>query len=194
MAILSRKSIGGNSVFEVAKTVDMPVVVGHFADIPLRKQGRAWVGLCPFHPDRRPSLVVRPGNYRCFGCGVRGDQVDFVARLLNLRPIEAARRICREFGLEAADEAAPGVRRETLLLRALSEWEARTHRGLATIYRACHQVLQKGPDKELEDPAFTAACHLEPVIEHWLDALYHGEPEDAVELYRQLGWGWAYRG
>ncbi len=51
--------------------------------VELRLAGRRLVGRCPFHADDRPSLVVYPHNesYFCFGCGVGGDVIDFVARL-----------------------------------------------------------------------------------------------------------------
>lgn len=39
----------------------------------LRHNGKAWLGLCPFHQDRHPSFAVYPdGGYRCFGCGAHG--------------------------------------------------------------------------------------------------------------------------
>lgn len=47
------------------------------AGVDLRRAGRAYRGLCPFHDDRHPSLVVWPddGRWRCFGCGASGDGV-----------------------------------------------------------------------------------------------------------------------
>ncbi len=55
--------------------------------------GQRLTGRCPFHSDAQPSLVVYPreGNYYCFGCGVGGDVIDFVARLHGVRFIEAVR-------------------------------------------------------------------------------------------------------
>lgn len=43
-------------------------------------------GCCPFHEDRRPSLLVddRDGHFHCFGCGARGDVIDFLMRSLGL--------------------------------------------------------------------------------------------------------------
>lgn len=39
----------------------------------LRRNGKAWLGLCPFHQDRHPSFAIYPdGGYRCFGCGAHG--------------------------------------------------------------------------------------------------------------------------
>ena len=43
--------------------------------VALRRVGRNWVGLCPFHAERSGSFNVRDetGRYRCFGCGAAGD-------------------------------------------------------------------------------------------------------------------------
>ncbi|MCD8266600.1 MAG: DUF6371 domain-containing protein [Prevotellaceae bacterium] len=48
--------------------------------VELRQKGREWLGLCPFHDDRHPSLSVNPQKqvYKCFSCGVGGDAVDFL--------------------------------------------------------------------------------------------------------------------
>ena len=45
----------------------------------LRKSGNRYVGLCPLHPDRHPSLVIYPdqGKFHCFGCRAHGDVIDF---------------------------------------------------------------------------------------------------------------------
>lgn len=60
--------------------------------VELRLVGRRLVGVCPFHRDGRPSLVVYPHNesYFCFGCGAGGDVIDFVARLHGVGFREAA--------------------------------------------------------------------------------------------------------
>ena len=51
--------------------------------VELRRSGRRLVGLCPFHEDRRPSLVVytESGRWFCFGCDQGGDVIDFVGRI-----------------------------------------------------------------------------------------------------------------
>lgn len=52
--------------------------------VKLRKAGKRFQGLCPFHDDKdTPSLVVYPDkqNWHCFGCQKRGDVIDFVAAL-----------------------------------------------------------------------------------------------------------------
>jgi DNA primase len=63
---------------------DHPIAnVAAAAGLELRPTGGRLAGVCPFHGDTRPSLVVYPANrsYYCFGCGAGGDVIDFVSRL-----------------------------------------------------------------------------------------------------------------
>jgi DNA primase len=50
--------------------------------IALARQGKDWVGRCPFHADETPSLVVTPSKnlFHCFGCGAAGGPVDWVMK------------------------------------------------------------------------------------------------------------------
>jgi len=46
----------------------------------LRRSGKAWVGLCPIHRERRPSFHVYPdGRFFCFGCLTHGDAADLLS-------------------------------------------------------------------------------------------------------------------
>lgn len=60
------------------KKIDLAKVVGHY--LALKKKGTAYLGLCPFHNDRHPSLRIdrQKGLYHCFSCGAGGDAFRFV--------------------------------------------------------------------------------------------------------------------
>jgi DNA primase len=51
-----------------------------------------WVGACPFHADRTPSLSVHPTYFHCFGCGIGGDVFELARLVLGLRGHEATFR------------------------------------------------------------------------------------------------------
>lgn len=73
--------------FENIKSrIDIVEYIGRY--IPLKKMGSAFHGVCIFHADKDPSLVVWPGiqAFRCFGCDAKGDIISF-RRLLTERGI-----------------------------------------------------------------------------------------------------------
>ena len=59
----------------------------------LQKAGINYKGICPFHNDSHPSMVVSPAKqtYHCFVCGAGGDVIEFVKQHLNLTFPEALR-------------------------------------------------------------------------------------------------------
>lgn len=63
--------------------------------IKLRRTGRSWTGLCPFHPDRHPSLSICPETqtYTCFSCGAKGDVFSLVQQLENCSFGEAVAKL-----------------------------------------------------------------------------------------------------
>ena len=50
--------------------------------VQLRRSGRTYSGLCPFHSEKTPSFVVYPEtqSFYCFGCGAGGDVITFITR------------------------------------------------------------------------------------------------------------------
>jgi len=79
------------NVFEVAREKDIVDVIGR--DVRLKKSGHLHKGLCPFHDDYEPSLVVYQDSFYCFGCGVGGTVIDYVMQREGCAPLEAAKRL-----------------------------------------------------------------------------------------------------
>jgi len=61
--------------------------------LPLARAGGVWTGRCPYHQDKTPSFTVYPDHWICYGCGARGDGVDFLRRYLGISAREAVRLI-----------------------------------------------------------------------------------------------------
>jgi DNA primase len=63
---------------QILARVDIVELIGD--SIMLKKKGRNFIGLCPFHTDTKPSLNVNPalGIYKCFACGAGGDAISFM--------------------------------------------------------------------------------------------------------------------
>ena len=66
--------------------------------------------LCPFHNDRHPSLYVADDHYYCFACGEHGDVIDFVGKLFQLSPYDAARKLMADFHLSLDKPPSPYMR------------------------------------------------------------------------------------
>src|SRR2546422_514819 len=84
---------------EIRQRVDL-VELGS-AHVALKKAGRHYKGLCPFHQEKTPSFHIdrERGLWHCFGCLQGGDIFDFVMRIGNLSFGEAAETLARRAGV-----------------------------------------------------------------------------------------------
>src|SRR5437899_4601853 len=75
--------------------------------VTLRRRGRSFIGLCPFHAEKTPSFTVSEerGFYHCFGCGEHGDVFTFVMKTQSLPFPDAVRRVALRFGIPVPEEA-----------------------------------------------------------------------------------------
>lgn len=69
--------------------------------VHLKKKGRYFFGLCPFHSERTPSFSVDPEKqiFHCFGCGVGGDLFTLLMNLENVTFVEAVRELANQAGI-----------------------------------------------------------------------------------------------
>ncbi len=74
--------------------------------VPLRKTGRNYTALCPFHNEKTPSFSVSSEKqfYYCFGCGVRGSVISFLMNFAHLSFVEAVHELASKVGLEVPYE------------------------------------------------------------------------------------------
>lgn len=86
-------------VEQVRAAVDIVHLVSQH--VTLKKAGRTYKALCPFHGEKTPSFVVFPetGRWHCFGCGEGGDAFSFLMKIENLTFPEALRRLAEEAGI-----------------------------------------------------------------------------------------------
>jgi len=77
----------------------------------LKRRGRSWVGLCPFHKEKTPSFHVNPdrGFFHCFGCHESGSAIDFLMKHDGLTFPEAVRALADRCGVEVHED----LRRDT---------------------------------------------------------------------------------
>ena len=103
-----------NTVEEIKSRCDIVDVIGRV--VPLKKAGRNYKGLCPFHKEKTPSFIVSEDKQRftCFGCGVSGDVIEFVEKYYSLDFRGAVEMLAREYGIEIKGNFAPNKDREEL--------------------------------------------------------------------------------
>ena len=104
--------IADDIINEIRSRADIVAVVGQH--VQLRKAGRNWKGLCPFHGEKTPSFNVSPdkGFYHCFGCQKHGDVFTFVMELEGKSFVEAAEQLGARFGVAVPQiEESPELRK-----------------------------------------------------------------------------------
>ncbi len=76
--------------------------------VTLKKAGKDYIGLCPFHREKTPSFTVVPAKdfYYCFGCGASGNAVNFVMRHENLEYPEALRFLAKRTGIRIPEKGS----------------------------------------------------------------------------------------
>ncbi len=107
-----------HKIDEVRSRVDIHAVVSRYVE--LKKSGKSFVGLCPFHGEKTPSFNVIPdlNIFKCYGCGAGGDTIAFVMRYLGKPFTEAIRDLAREAGVDLETAADPAARERHELKQA----------------------------------------------------------------------------
>ena len=104
--------------------------------VPLRKAGRTYKGLCPFHSEKTPSFHVDPdkGFFHCFGCGKGGDVFKFISEHEKVDFPEAVRMLAHKFGL-ALPERSEGSGEDDRRDAAVREALLKIHEAAAEYFR-----------------------------------------------------------
>jgi DNA primase len=89
-----------DKVLEIKNAADIVDIVSEV--VRLKKSGKNFLGLCPFHAEKTPSFSVSPEKqiYHCFGCGVGGNIFSFLMKNDGLAFPEAARILARRYGVD----------------------------------------------------------------------------------------------
>ena len=84
---------------EVRARTDIVEIISGYTR--LKRSGKNWTGLCPFHADKNPSFSVSPSTqgYRCWSCGEKGDVFTFVQKKQNIDFMEALEDLAKRAGV-----------------------------------------------------------------------------------------------
>ncbi|KKK33166.1 DNA primase [Mesobacillus campisalis] len=99
--------IAEEKINEIRQAIDIADVIGDY--VQLKKQGRNYFGLCPFHGENTPSFSVSSDKqiYHCFGCGAGGNVFSFLMEIDGLSFQEAAVKLAEQANVQLDIEAAP---------------------------------------------------------------------------------------
>lgn len=152
--------------------------------------GPRGAALCPWHPDKHPSLTFKGPYYRCWSCGAHGDAVDITKYLLGCDTWTAVRQIDRDFALHLPlgdkqptpqqVEEARQRQRTRELYKKFEMWRKETIDQLTNCIR-----LANTADWRKITAREAAAIRLQAQLEDVTDRLLHGTPEQQIELFEQ---------
>lgn len=173
---------------KVLEAIDIVDVIGE--RIALKRRGKEFLGLCPFHADHRPSLSVSPQKqiFKCWSCGAGGDVIRFVELYDRVGFRDALAALARGAGIDqrvtAADRGADRLRGE---LRAALAWardrfRANLHNTPAGV-RAREYAAERGLS-----PATIDAFNLGLAVDDWQD-MHHAAGQAGLrdEILQQAG-------
>src|SRR4051812_13223118 len=115
MSSSSSSSAGGDSRGQVLAATDIVELIGQ--SVALKRRGKDFVGLCPFHQEKTPSFHVSPAKqfFHCYGCKAGGNAIDFVIKRDRVEFIDALRLLAERSGIDlprhgGADKQKAGER------------------------------------------------------------------------------------
>jgi DNA primase len=170
----------------IKDATDLAALVGQA--VKLRRQGSAWVGLCPFHSERSPSfqVVAERGFYHCFGCGKHGDAFTWLMEREGLAFPEAMEQLAQAAGIEVPrqrERPAAELDLEARLRLAMEAAQAFYQRKLTESAKAMDYLKGRGMT-----PAFILESGLGYAPDGWEALLNHLKAQGfSAEVAEQAG-------
>ena len=117
-------------VDEVKERIDIVDFIGQY--VSLKKAGRNYKALCPFHSEKTPSFYVFPHTqtWHCFGCNAGGDVFSFLMKHENISFGEALRILAARAGVQLEEKPPEELERVRVLREVLSAAADYFHRML----------------------------------------------------------------
>ena len=181
------KEVNDTRFFDTLKArVTVPQAAAHYGV----RIGQNGLCRCPFHSDKTPSMKIIETYFYCFGCHSTGDVIDFTTRLFDLSPLDAARKLASDFGIDPNTPASaavepPHIRQEE------SRWE-REGRCASTLIE--YERLLKNRQRRFSpvhpsdewDDRFVSASHALPQVSYLIDCLYDADASVRKDVANSL--------
>ena len=171
------------TIFEAVKSTVTPKMAAEHFGLSVSRNGMV---CCPFHDDRHPSMKLNEDYFYCFGCGAKGDVIEFTSKLFGITAMEAVQKLRADFGVQ---EDKPSILTKLNLYRTQADNERLCFR----VLRAYLQILQDwkvrfSPQTPEDDPddRFVEACHMLECTQYMVDQLTIGSPEERTDLVNDM--------
>lgn len=174
------------------QVIEKPSILGviQAVGVELKKKGRLFWCLCPFHSERIPSFCVdqERQRWKCFGCGASGDSIDFIMKLkgISFRDALGYPGVSRDRQIKQNSQE---IRRRELIEK-FKEWCCNYTKYLCERLRVCNQIdsLVKTSD-DLEPKGLSEMYLLRDVCRYHLSILNGKDGEAKFELYKEVRHG-----
>lgn len=135
-----------NTAAEIKQRLDIVTVISEY--VQLKKAGRNFKALCPFHTEKTPSFFVFPErqSWRCFGCGVGGDLISFVMRKEGLDFGGALKTMAQRAGVPLVEKKTRADEGRSALLYRINETAAQYYHQLllsSSLAQGARKYLQR---------------------------------------------------
>ena len=99
---------------QIRSTADIIEVVSGY--VQLKKRGRNFFGLCPFHGEKTASFSVSSQRqiYKCFGCGAGGGVINFIMEIEGIKFINAVKHLADQYSIELQIDETPGQSKDLI--------------------------------------------------------------------------------
>ena len=166
--------IPDQTIERIREETDIADVIG--AHVGLKRSGKQFKGLCPFHDEKSPSFYVDPvrRSFKCFGCGEWGDVFSFVQKVEGVGFLAAVRSLGARVGVALPDQNTGDVRRAEQRERE-REIAYQINAAAAEIYR---KLLLEAPVAEA-GRAYQAARGIDAETAEAFRVGYAPAPEEA---------------
>lgn len=100
------------AVLQIKNQIDIIDIISE--EVVLKKKGKTYWGLCPFHGEKTPSFSVTPerGIFKCFGCGVGGDAITFLMKLHNWDYSQTIKYLSERYNIPLPEFSFDGGKRK----------------------------------------------------------------------------------
>jgi DNA primase len=125
-------------VARIREATDLVALAGEH--LALKRVGRRFQGLCPFHTEKSPSFSINPelGLFYCFGCHKRGDAITFVREVEHLDFVEAVERLAARAGIT--------LRYDDVSFSKERKRKQRLHEAVGAAIDLYHRLLLEAPE------------------------------------------------